>query len=113
MPIIHNTPSRTVISATANATYVIAGNNTVSNVGVAGQNVLSASITRVWWSTDSVVTIQRGSNTILTLRGNDDWNFKEAGISLGQDATANLVINCGTTANVSVIVEISKQGVVS
>jgi hypothetical protein len=111
MPIVHNTPARTVIREAANATYVVVGNNTVSNVGATGQNVVSAAITRIYWSTPDTITISRGANAVLCLRGTDHWDLKEAGISLTQDSLANVVINFGTTvaSNVSLIIEISKQ----
>jgi hypothetical protein len=98
MAILHyknNLPAGEAIVVThdvANATYIVAGNNTVSNVGSAGATVERAAVTRIWYGAQSAAhwVVSRGANTIAVLIGTGELSFEGAGVA--KDPTANLVV---------------------
>lgn len=108
MPVSLNTPRKVVLRDVANATYVVAGNSSVSNVAAVGETITSAYISQVHWSTDARVSIKRGANTILNLNGNGSLNLRALGFSLSEFSNASIVVET-TTANASVIIEIVKE----
>lgn len=115
MPIVTNSPKKTVIRATGNTTIVVAGNSSVSNIASSAavrpatgeENISGAGISEIHWSTDALVTIARGANTIFNLNGSGSWNFRHMGITMGEFPAANLVINTAT-ANATIIIELVK-----
>jgi len=109
MPVAQNQKGGRALvrNASANATYVIAGNSSVSNVASTGEIVASAVITNLLWSTDGTVTILRGANTICILTGTGAWSLREFGITLPEYPAANLVINF-SSANSTAVVELAK-----
>lgn len=98
----------TVTHDTANATYVVVGNNSVSNIASGAEIVDSAAIRRVVWGTDTGQwTVKRGSNTVLVLSGTNELLLN--GMSLGKDSTANVVITLSGGTGF-IMVELAKKG---
>jgi hypothetical protein len=62
------------------------------------ENVDSASIKRVTWSTGGTVTIGRGAtpNTVATLYGSGEIRLDDYGHSLANGATGNIVVTIAT-----------------
>jgi hypothetical protein len=69
-------------TSSANETIVIAGNSSVSNVAVNTENVVSAVISKVWFSTNTGITVTRGSNVVLNLIGSSFFELYSSGIVL-------------------------------
>lgn len=107
MPLVStkNKGGHALIRETANATYVIAGNNSVSNIASAGETVNTAAFSQIWWTGDW--TIKRGANTVFVLKDSGYWDFNGAGVSLSEFGSANLVIEAANTG--TIIIEMSKQ----
>lgn len=81
------------VHVTANATVIVSGNNSVSNIALAGETVTSAHISQVWWSSSnsSYWTVKRGANTVLVLTETGYLDFAGNGLGLQIDQTANIV----------------------
>jgi hypothetical protein len=71
------------------------------------ENVTSASIKRVMWSTGGTVTVERGGETVLTLYGSGDLRPSELGHVIANNSTSymNVSIATGGTA----IIEVTKE----
>lgn len=114
MAVIKNTLTTAVVHLIATGTTIIAGNATVSNVAIPGQNVASASIKKIMCSSNSATgtwTISRGANVVWIASGNFLYDFQAHGIPLSQDGSANLVATLAG-GNGSIIIEISKDSVI-
>lgn len=76
----------------ANATYVVVGNNSTSNVGTDGFVVNSLIITRAWFgaANGGYWTVDRGSNTVAVFTDTGELDFDGAAITA--DSTANVVL---------------------
>jgi len=98
------------IHATANATVVIAGNNTVSNIATTSQVLTGASISRMWFGMAAGhCNVKRGSNLVFTVSGSGYQYYD--GQLVGIDKTANVVIEfVGTGANAHIMIELKKEG---
>jgi hypothetical protein len=110
MPLLNTTTvgGKATILQNANATYVVVGNNSVSNIASASENVQSASITRIYFSSSNNWVIARGANTVATLSGTGVWDLTNIA-PISQDATANLVFTCN--GNGTLLVEVHKTSV--
>lgn len=99
-----------VIHGTANASYIVVGNSSVSNIASGQEIVTGASIAQVWWgvSNGGYCTVSRGANTILVLTESGSMNFVDDHIPISIDTTANVsfAINGGVGF---VMVEMQKQ----
>lgn len=82
------------VHVTANASIVVSGNSSVSNIALSGEVVNSAHISQVWWgsSNSSYWTVKRGSNTVIVLTETGYMDFAGNGLGLQQDQTANIEI---------------------
>ena len=107
MPLVStkNKGGHAFIRDTANATYVVAGNNAVSNIASVGETVVTAAVSQIWWTGDW--TIKRGANTIFVLKDSGYWDFNGAGVSLGEFGSANLVLEAANTG--TIMIELLKQ----
>ena len=99
-----------LVHLTANATLVVVGNNSVSNVAVSDETVQGASIRRVWFgsSHNGHWTVYRGSNTMLVLGGTGYLDFVPGNV-LTKDRTANLVFTLNNTTTGFILAEIQKE----
>lgn len=71
--------------------------------------VVAMSITKIFFSTQNVITIScNGGNNVVNLSGTDHWTLDYFNILLCQANTANIVITI-PDAKSTVILELSKQ----
>ena len=112
--IINRSGLSAVVHITANATVVIAGNSSVSNIasgtGPSNEEILTGGyVTQVWWGAPGGYwTVKRGSNTVLVLSETGYLDFAGCGTSLTVDAAANLVANLTTSSTGFLMVEVQK-----
>ena len=69
--------------------------------------VTGFTIASLFWSTENVITIARGANTILNLTGNGMMPLNYYGISLNEYPTANLVVTINDVTT-SLIMDLHK-----
>jgi hypothetical protein len=83
-------------AAGATANLVIAANSTVNSaIATSNDQITGAAITKVLWSTPNTangIVVQRGTNLLLTLTGNGNWDLKGMGVSLAEFNTANVIV---------------------
>lgn len=100
----------TVHVSASNSTLVVAGNTSSSNVATGDEELTGASITQLFWGTDTgAIVIKRGANVVLTCTQTGHMDFAGAGMSLTKDQAANLVVEL-PSANAFVLVELQKIG---
>lgn len=99
---------RVVVHVPATETFVVVGNNSVSNLAVGSENVASAVITKIFYSGNT--TVARGANTVFSASTGDSglWDLSAADITLNQFPAANIVVTIGTGGNPAVL-EIRKK----
>lgn len=87
---------RVVVHVEATNTFVVVGNNSVSNLAVGSENVATATINKIFYSGNT--TIARGANTIFssTTGASGVWDLSTHDISLSSDPAANIVVTIGT-----------------
>ena len=73
------------------------------------ENVVSASIRRVWFSSNGNWSIARGSNTVLQLFNTDHWNFADHGLAIGE--FSNATVGYTLSGNGSLVLELQKSSV--
>ena len=98
--------SSVTLHAVSNVSITIAGNNSVSNVATGDEVLTGANVRRIWWSTDGLITIKRGSNVVgqYTQSGYHDYSGHQGAINL--DPGATFVANMA--ANSFLVVELGK-----
>lgn len=102
--------SSTVHVSSANATVVVAGNTSASNLASNGETVLGGYIRQVAWGTDAgSVQIKRGGNIVATLNNTGTMNLTELGLHLTVSAAANIDVQFVGSANGFVVMDIQKQ----
>ena len=115
--VINRKGSSAVVHVTANATIVVTGNSSVSNIAFGSGNTLieetitNGYISQVWWGTDNPNAswkVARGSNTYLVLNTSGHLDFAGHGAAITADSTANAVITLTGTANGFLMMEIQK-----
>lgn len=112
--ILQNKKGSVVLHATSNTTWIIAGNNSVSNVALTDEVITGASIRQVWFgspaSNSAYWTIKRGANTVAVLDSTDHIPFAAAGSSLGSYPAANVTVELtGAGDNAGyIMIELSK-----
>lgn len=112
MPVQHNKKYVKVSTHNvANETYVIVGNNSVSNIATGDEIIAGATISRITYGTDSAGTwkVLRGSNVVFVAGGGSaDHEFPIGGLT--SDPTANIVVQLSGSANGFIQLEIKKIG---
>ena len=107
--------SSVALHMTANSgTVVIAGNNTVSNIALPGENIVTAVINQIWAGSPSGANsyweIKRGANVVLVVDSSCWLDFSGNGRQLTLDGAADLTANLiGSTAG-SLIIDLQKLG---
>ena len=95
----------------ANATYTIAGNNSVSNVATGTEIISGVTIKRITWGSDTGSwTVKRGSNTILVLSGTNEFNFSDGMSPINLYPAASLVFTLNGSANGFIMAYLQKRG---
>jgi hypothetical protein len=98
--------SSVTLHAVSNVSITIVGNNSVSNVATGDEILSGATVRRIWWGTDGLVSVLRGSNVVgrYTQSGYHDYVGHQGTINL--DTAGSLVITMST--NSFVVVELGK-----
>jgi hypothetical protein len=98
--LLNQTGGKAVLKFDATTTISLA-NLATSNT----ENVQSFVVSRLRWTTANNITIARGSNTIATLYGTDQWDLgRSSGLAEFPAATLVVTINTGGT----IIVDVEK-----
>lgn len=101
---------KTILHYVANATVVVAGNNSVSNVATSTEVITGATIRQVLWGTDTGAwTVKRGANTVLVLSGTNQLPFSAFNCPVNVDKAANVVITLSSGTGF-IILELQKEG---
>lgn len=114
MPVINNKKNGTAtIHAVANATFVIAGNNSVSNIALPGEQITGASIAQMWFGSPSGAgaywEILRGANTVGSFDSTAYLDFRGNGELLSMDPTANVVVQLSGATKGFMIITLIKH----
>lgn len=104
--------SVTLHVASANATLVVAGNTSVSNVAISDETLTGATISQIAWGTDGNGSIQilRGSNVVSVHDTSGYIDYAGNGMALNIYPAANLTVNFVDTTNAYCIIELQKIG---
>lgn len=98
--------------AVANASIVVAGNNSVSNIALPGETVTGATIRQVFYGIDGGAGgecfVYRGSDLVGTYNRVGHHNYAGHGISLSINPSANLDVNFHASGNSTIIIELQK-----
>jgi hypothetical protein len=96
----------------ANASLVIAGNNSVSNVATSDEVLTGAYITQIAWGCDGTgyIEIKRGTTLVGVYDSTGFVDYAGTGMPLSVNQTANLNVNFVTSSNGYVILELQKVG---
>ena len=111
--VLHNRKNiSAVLHCTANATFVIAGNNSVSNVATSDEVLTGAAIKQIWWGTDpnGAWIVKRGANVVSVHSGADWSDYAGNGSMLSKDASANVVVELVGSSNGYIMIELQKIG---
>lgn len=101
------------VESVANDTFMnLASNSTNSNSAVTdwgpAERVEAITVTGAVWSLSNTAVVKRGSNTILDVAGNAEWDLRTMG-GFQDDAGATLVANINGTG--TLLLEVSKRSV--
>lgn len=102
--ITNSLKTSSVLLATGVGTYTITLAQLTANASL--ENVTSASIRRVNWTTNGSINITRNAVPLLDLYNTGEINFPEFGYSLANNATSSIVVTIVTGG--SVVLELTK-----
>lgn len=112
--IISNKKNASVIVhvTSSNATLVVAGNNSVSNVAISTENLSGAHISQIAWGCDGNGHIQilRGANLVAVYDSTGYVDYSGNGLALTTHKEANITINFVGSANGYCLFELQKYG---
>jgi len=110
--IINRKNTSAVLHFTANATVVIAGNSSVSNVAYLNETVKGASITQATFGSPSgsgaYWVVKRGANTVAVFDSTAQLDFAGYGIPITLFPAANLTVELVGSSNGFLMLEIQK-----
>lgn len=98
--------------ASANATIVVAGNTSSSNIATGNETITGATITQVFWGVDGNGSIQlkRSGSLVAVYDSTGYYDYAGNGMSLNMNQTANVDVQFIGTANAYVFFELQKVG---
>ena len=98
--------------AGANATIVVAGNNSVSNVASPGETLTGAYITQAVWGCDpnGYIVIKRGSDIASVYDSTGQHEYAGCGMPVNVGQSANLSVEFVGSANCFITFEVQKVG---
>jgi hypothetical protein len=113
--IVSNRPRTAVVihAATANATLVVAGNSSVSNIASPGETLTGAYITQAAWGCDpnGYIVIKRDATPVAFYDSTGQHEYAGAGMPITAAQTAaNLTIEFVGSSNCFIIFEMQKVG---
>lgn len=105
----------------SNASIVVSGNSTTTNVDsssvclASGSEVIGGvTIAQAFWgvapASDGHVVVKRGSNIVAVFDSTGWHDYAGNGFSLNKDKAANLVVEFASSANAYLILEVQKVG---
>lgn len=109
--VIHITSNSTTVG---NASLVIVGNSTVSNIATTNEILTGGTIRKATWGIDGAgasIQILRGANSIATCTGSYAVDYAGMGMPLTKDPGATLNVNFVGSSNGYIMLEVAKQGV--
>lgn len=98
--------------ASSNASLVIAGNSSVSNVAISDEELTGAYITQAVWGCDGTGHIQvyRGASLVAVFDSTGQQEYAGTGMPITIGQTANLDVKFVGSANSTLLLEIQKVG---
>jgi hypothetical protein len=107
MPAYINNSRRgpSIIRAVDAGTYTITLNELRSNATT--ENVTSASLKRVTWSTSGSISVARGGVTALSLHQSGEMRFDDFSGAITSNNTGNIVVTIATGG--TIFLEVSKE----
>lgn len=112
--VISNKPRLSAVFhvAGANASLVVAGNNSVSNVASAGETLTGAYITQASWGCDpnGYIVIKRGSDIAAVYDSTGQHEYAGCGMPITVGQSANLSVEFVGSANCFIVFEVQKVG---
>lgn len=112
--VISNKPRTSAVFhvAEANATIVVAGNNSVSNVASAGEVLTGAYITQAVWGCDGTgyIVIKRGTTPVAVYDSTGQQEYAGTGMPITVGQSANLTVEFVGSSNCYVMFEVQKIG---
>ena len=108
--VINRSGTSAVIHVTANATYVIAGNSSVSNIATQNEVLTDGYITQAWWgaANGGYWEVKRDTTTILVLTETGYVDYAGAGASLVANSASDIVFSLVGTAKGYCMIEVQK-----
>lgn len=96
----------------ANASVVIAGNSSSSNVATSDEVLTGATIVQAFWGNDGNghIQVKRGGNIVAVYDSTGYVDYAGSGMSLNVSPTANIDVTFVGSANGYLMLEIQKQG---
>lgn len=102
------------IHVNANATIIVAGNTSVSNVATSDEILTGASITQVFWgidpSGDGHARITRGGSLVGVYDSTGYKDYAGNGMSLNVNPTSNIEVTFHGTSTGYLFIEVQKTG---
>jgi hypothetical protein len=104
--IVNTLRNTSIIRAVGAGTYTIELEDLSSNTDL--EIVTSASVRKLYWSTNGSITIARGEtpNTVLSLYTGGDMRFDDFSYALSNGSTGNVVITIASGG--TVVMEVTK-----
>jgi hypothetical protein len=117
MTVLRNKANGQIVTLHFNANagpIVVAGNNSVSNIALAGENVFSASISKLWFGSQAGAwIITRGNTTVNSVVGvynnTDRCFYDEGGEVLDLNKDKDLWFTLVGTANGYIMCQLKKN----
>lgn len=112
--VISNKPRLSAVFhvASANATLVVAGNSSVSNVASEGETLTGAYITQAAWGCDGTgyIVIKRGSTPVAVYDSTGQHEYAGCGMPITVGQSANVSVEFVGSSNCFVMFEVQKVG---
>jgi hypothetical protein len=112
--VISNKPKLSAVFhvSAANASLVVAGNNSVSNVASAGETLTGAYITQASWGCDpnGYIVIKRGTAVAAVYDSTGQHEYAGCGMPITVGQTANLSVEFVGSSNCFIVFEVQKVG---
>lgn len=99
-----------VIHVNANATIVVAGNTSSSNIATGNETITGATITQAFWGCDGNghIRVERGGSLIAIYDSTSYKDYAGCGMPLGVNPTANINVTFVGSANAYLLFEVQK-----
>ena len=96
----------------ANATLVVAGNSSVSNVAISDEVLTGAYITQAAWGCDpsGYIVIKRGTDIAAVYDSTGQHEYAGCGMPITIGQSANLTVEFVGSSNCFIVLEVQKVG---